>query len=144
MSDYKNNWIAALRSGKYKQGQAALCVEDECGARRYCCLGVLAQLDGVLTQERETHIVEPDYIGVKQFGWLESPVEPGCFSGPICNESMYAGVNRVLDRIMADPPEDVGDLTIGESWSLPYVVANLNDNGWSFERIADYLETVDF
>jgi hypothetical protein len=32
----KKKWVAALRSGKYKQGQAFLFRDDE-----YCCLGVL-------------------------------------------------------------------------------------------------------
>lgn len=137
MSEYKDRWIAALRSGKYEQGPSALCIEDDTGVRHYCCLGVLAHLDGVLTQERETHISELGYTGVKQFGWLEG-------YGP--NEVMYSGVNRVLDRILIEPPEDIGDEEErgDDLWSLTYVVANLNDKGWTFERIADYLETVDF
>lgn len=37
----KRKWVAALRSGKYKQGTNAL-HED----RAYCCLGVLATVSG--------------------------------------------------------------------------------------------------
>lgn len=36
----KKKWIAALRSGKYKQTQGTL-VEDFGEGRTYCCLGVL-------------------------------------------------------------------------------------------------------
>lgn len=36
------NWIAALRSGKYKQGKRKLRVED-----RYCCLGVACEVLGI-------------------------------------------------------------------------------------------------
>lgn len=37
-------WTKALRSGKYKQGRAALCVEDSKGNKSFCCLGVLCDL----------------------------------------------------------------------------------------------------
>lgn len=37
-------WTKALRSGKYKQGYAALCVEDTKGTKSFCCLGVLCDL----------------------------------------------------------------------------------------------------
>src|SRR5690242_19381506 len=36
--EIKQRWIAALRSGKYKQGTGTLRSED---GERYCCLGVL-------------------------------------------------------------------------------------------------------
>jgi hypothetical protein len=36
-------WIAALRSGEYKQGKNALCSNDE-----YCCLGVACEIKGKL------------------------------------------------------------------------------------------------
>jgi hypothetical protein len=37
--DVKKKWVAALRSGKYKQGTGALRRGDE-----YCCLGVLCDV----------------------------------------------------------------------------------------------------
>lgn len=39
--ELKSKWIAALRSGKFKQGEGALCRD---GA--YCCLGVLCEVAG--------------------------------------------------------------------------------------------------
>ncbi len=36
----KKRWVAALRSGKYKQGKRLLKTEDG----KYCCLGVLTDL----------------------------------------------------------------------------------------------------
>jgi hypothetical protein len=39
----KQRWLAALRSGEYKQGQHAL-RSDDGDERRYCCLGVLCDL----------------------------------------------------------------------------------------------------
>jgi hypothetical protein len=40
--DFKQKWIAALRSGEYKQGQNALERKGE-----YCCLGVACAVSGV-------------------------------------------------------------------------------------------------
>lgn len=36
----QKTWIAALRSGKYKQGNGKLCSVDFYGNKSYCCLGV--------------------------------------------------------------------------------------------------------
>ena len=45
---FKNKWIAALRSGEYKQGTGSL---RECGEENdtvgYCCLGVAAKVLGI-------------------------------------------------------------------------------------------------
>ena len=39
-SDVKTLWLAALRSGEYEQGRAALRDRDD----KFCCLGVLCEL----------------------------------------------------------------------------------------------------
>ena len=39
----RDKWVAALRSGEYKQGKGALVVEDADGPF-YCCLGVACQV----------------------------------------------------------------------------------------------------
>lgn len=38
--EFKEKWIAALRSGEYKQGKG--CLDDSDG--RYCCLGVACKI----------------------------------------------------------------------------------------------------
>ncbi len=38
-----NEWVAALRSGKYKQGQGYMRSRND----TYCCLGVLCEIEGV-------------------------------------------------------------------------------------------------
>lgn len=40
-------WVAALKSGNYRQGTSHLCVKDD-GRFRYCCLGVLSKIQGRL------------------------------------------------------------------------------------------------
>lgn len=39
---YKNKWVKALHSGKYRQGTGALCRQGK--PREYCCLGVARSL----------------------------------------------------------------------------------------------------
>lgn len=43
-SAVKAQWLEALRSGNYKQGQGALRRELPDGNKEYCCLGVLCDL----------------------------------------------------------------------------------------------------
>ena len=45
-ADVKQKWVAALRSGQYKQGRGRLRQED-----KYCCLGVLCDLSPIGTWE---------------------------------------------------------------------------------------------
>ena len=42
----KAAWIEALRSGKYKQGQAVLRRIERDGSATHCCLGVLSEIKG--------------------------------------------------------------------------------------------------
>lgn len=41
--ELKDKWVAALRSGKYEQGQNYLRTEKN----KYCCLGVLCEVAGI-------------------------------------------------------------------------------------------------
>lgn len=41
-AELKSKWVAALRSGEYKQGTDMLRTDDNC----YCCLGVLCDIGG--------------------------------------------------------------------------------------------------
>lgn len=61
----KKDWIAALRSDKYKQGRGTLQSDDQ----KFCCLGVLADVMGLEWQERggETGLTyDPDYDDIEE------------------------------------------------------------------------------
>ena len=42
--DIRDQWIAALRSGEYKQGNGVLHQVSKDGAESFCCLGVLCRV----------------------------------------------------------------------------------------------------
>jgi hypothetical protein len=46
-SNIKKRWTAALRSGEYKQGTTLLSYCDEPGDIKYCCLGVLCEIEKI-------------------------------------------------------------------------------------------------
>jgi hypothetical protein len=68
---WKEKWIAALRSGKYKQGHGALKKNNN-----YCCLGVLCDI------YPETELLDKDvpYLG-ERFRWknevMRGKLSPG-------------------------------------------------------------------
>lgn len=56
----KNMWLEALRSGKYKQGQGCLKKRN-----RHCCLGVLAEEQGLIPNRTSLELKLYSYLGVK-------------------------------------------------------------------------------
>lgn len=66
--DLKKRWVEALRSGKYQQGEGQLQL-----GYTYCCLGVLADVMGVLTHEG----VVPDGQGGEWAGSLPHDMVTG-------------------------------------------------------------------
>jgi hypothetical protein len=46
-AEIKQQWLEALRSGKYMQGQGQLVCMDEDSVTGHCCLGVLADIAGL-------------------------------------------------------------------------------------------------
>lgn len=57
--EIKAKWIAALRSGKYRQGKGVLRRADE-----FCCLGVLCD---VVRKDVGGRWLKPSNIGVRNF-----------------------------------------------------------------------------
>jgi hypothetical protein len=60
---FKKKWVAALRSGKYKQGFYHLKHLND-GEHRYCCLGVAATICGATNLEGAGGIIRRGY-GIK-------------------------------------------------------------------------------
>lgn len=114
----RDEWLEALRSGQYAQGRLALCESD-----RYCCLGVLCRLQGRLTfldgkwREEGEEISglpyeNPVYKNLDALGRLPVGVFVRMFGGNL------GGVAREVQ------------------------LAACNDNGLTFDQIADIIEAV--
>jgi hypothetical protein len=46
----KDRWLDALKSGEYEQGTGSLMFEDDSYGSRYCCLGVLLDIEKCLEE----------------------------------------------------------------------------------------------
>ncbi len=92
--DQKDEWVKKLRSGEYEQGMGFLFRHG-----KFCCLGVLADSEGILGNE--------DVEG-----------------------------HRTVDQNLAFLPAKYGLL----SWDNQRDLSKMNDNGKSFDELADYIE----
>ena len=109
-----NEWVDALRSGNYKQGQTRLFTGWD---KSYCCLGVLSKIQGRLTENgcdgRDA-----------QFNLaMDNPRQPELNSSGTLPKEIYFKCEKF------------------ESESEHYSsLADLNDSGMTFEQIATLLE----
>lgn len=129
----KQKWIEALRSGKYKQSKKALRNDDG-----FCCLGVACDL---MDSEWKYQDDEGEYYFDSENNVLPESVKAWIgteFRNPriypnkndisrIKGElsSRTTGGNRLINHL-----DEMGSITLAE----------LNDNGFSFEFIAEMIE----
>ena len=90
----KKLWLKALRSGGYEQGKGQLRNDN-----KYCCLGVLADVQGFRWKRRQQHFLD---------GGDAMLLQPECLAG------------------MDDKTQ--------------HFLASLNDRGWKFKTIANWIE----
>lgn len=112
----KERWVEELRSGKYKQGKNTLRQRED-GGDAFCCLGVLCD---ILIKNKHIEYISwatrpngSDEILV--YDDLNGDREFGVVPEAACNEIG-------LDKVLQDD------------------LAKLNDDGMSFEEIADVIE----
>lgn len=119
-----DKWVAALRSGEYKQTTKMLCkIED--GVKSYCCLGVLTDM-GINSGVEIPTVIEckPNYKMV-----------------------MYKSTNQHWTYgVLPDQISDWAGMRTN-SGSGSYKLSNnyfslwqINDAGYSFQQIADVIE----
>ena len=114
--EFKAKWLAALRSGEYKQTEGRLRRQQKDGSWNYCCLGVACD------------VLKPD-------GW--GTIENG--EGPSRNWAWHYTFADPELGSTAYLPEDLGDL-IGVDMTWQSRLSIRNDNGETFEQIADLIE----
>lgn len=59
---FKKKWLAALRSGKYKQGRGYLLEIDDQGNKTYCCLGVACKVVRIGDQYLDSELITQDMV----------------------------------------------------------------------------------
>lgn len=118
--EFKKAWIKALRSNEYKQGRGCLVRKN-----RYCCLGVALDLGFIPGQwERRGNS-----------GWFFVS------EGSTLEEVMEESGNQIGTMPTLDQTIKLGlDVAAPQSPSMAYRLAAMNDDGISFEKIADYIE----
>lgn len=118
-----DRWIAALKSGEYEQGCMYLCKNHPTTEKkRYCCLGILLELDGVLSKEPE---MNGTYYVIDE----KNPTIHNCASIPTFKCQEYG-----MDAL--GHPLDISNVTSNVTESL----SRLNDKGTPFKDIASFLE----
>lgn len=77
--DFKAKWVAALRSGEYKQGKNTLISINEDKGNTYCCLGVACAIKGIAESLmiRFTAIAKPYCKGDNTFADLPDMIKSG-------------------------------------------------------------------
>lgn len=109
--EVKEKWVAALRSGEYKQGQGKLRPSTE----EYCCLGVLCD---IYSKETKTGLWNRDEFFVNDSSATDLPPK---------DVDKWAYINLEEDK------------TFLYETSKGYL-PELNDDGLSFTDIADLIE----
>lgn len=121
-----NDWIAALRSGKYHQAHGTL--RDNNGG--YCCLGVLCNVAGL--EEIEHYGDDDEVIDVEFVYQTTDTVSIGTECLPTAF-AMDLGIEEAGNQIGVDPNSSKDE---GRKLALAY----MNDHGKTFAEIADILE----
>lgn len=121
-SDVKK-WVKALRSGEYDQGEGYLCSESEIsGDSFYCCLGVACDV----LVEGYWRKALPNLWSIGPFKKFALPKNVDRHNWGGAETDSFPSLS-ILDKIGLDA-------------AYAQELAELNDKGWSFERIANKIE----
>ena len=117
----RDEWLAELRSGKYKQGSNKLCKITD-GVAKHCCLGVLCTLQH-RPQVFHTYVVD-----------FDDRAEALAYANPLYTHLNATGRFPELVTVTAFQ-EDASHEGLTS-------LAQCNDAELSFEQIADIIEKV--
>lgn len=125
--DLMNDWLSALRSGEYEQIEGFLYTEEG-----KCCLGVLGCIASV---PFEKGYEEPDvFVVTDEEGQDNIAILPYMYARP------FGLDKRVTSSEGAALYEYTGEAIPGESRQQR--LAYMNDNGYTFEQVADVIEAM--
>ena len=129
--EIKKLWIDALLSGEYQQGQGYLHqIRD--GESQFCCLGVLCDL--ALKNGVSLHVSQRDEWVTEFNNSSESLPEA------VMEWSGMTSVNGGFHYTVSHRWEDLDGFIHDEQEEMEQSLAELNDNGYTFEEIAKDIE----
>lgn len=128
-SSFKQMWVRALRSGKYKQATGALRNEDG-----FCCLGVLCDVyDSDKWKEPTPKVDWEDESDDEDYKWIyEHHGDNYAFEA---TEVLPVHITRIAGLAAQNPEVPYG---VGGTMTQ---LAVINDSGATFAQIADLIET---
>ena len=112
--EIKVQWIQALRSGDYEQGQGALRFGN-----KFCCLGVLCDISGIGKWTEGKGESEMKYYRLPE------------------DDHDWSAFLPTKIREWANVPNGVD----GNGVDYLHQLTGMNDEGVSFKKIADYVES---
>lgn len=127
--EMKTRWIEALRSGEYQQCQKGLKMVN--GNPTYCCLGVLTEIVAAELDLKWTVLANGEFHGIElkeaiEDSWLVKAVMDHCGLDQT-DPTVHIKVDH---KRLSVAPEDKINVTLSV----------LNDQGYSFDEIADIIE----
>jgi hypothetical protein len=128
---FTEQWLIALRSGKYDQGIGKLKDDDDC----YCCLGVactLADIDNELLLDKET----PYDLEINEGDGVLGDL-PSILIGSISSELDLADL---LMQLNDGIPKESYERALVKYPNLILDKINIPQQRFSFKQIADFIE----
>lgn len=128
-------WVKALRSGDYEQGQDYLCRDG-----KFCCLGVLCEIQELpkqVVRQRDGADDRDDIYYV--FNGTSYSGGPGLAG--VVQQSMIPRFAQTTILEDLNLQQTVAD-DVGDKRTLHTHLICMNDKGKSFIEIADYIEGV--
>jgi hypothetical protein len=120
-----SEWVKALRSGDYEQGQEYLC-----RGGKFCCLGVLCEIQELQKQNVEGNIYYV-FEGLKTASGGTRSLQQS-----VIPQSSQPTILEDLNLRQTVEDED------GDKRTLHTHLICMNDAGKTFDEIADYIEGV--
>ena len=131
MNGFAKRWVAALRSGEFKQTRGMLHWSQSDRDEGYCCLGVACEL---FYRERPEDLKRTIDRGVIFYdGCKYSLPDLVIRSLGMVSLGLNGSSGKPSDKSLMSIPGGEEDI---EGWSL----SEINDKGATFEQIADLIE----
>ena len=137
------SWIAALRGGDYHQGQSRL-MKSKGGDRNYCCLGVLCDLIEPEGWEWNEENDEYRFVVDHDSSYELLPLPIAEDVGLTASGAFSVAVKEVTVDGHSYMTSKQPDTYTWDQWDdapMYDSLVEMNDDGTSFDQIADLLDT---